>query len=316
MKDTPDDNESSHGDETLWWMVGRWLADGHIDKRGCAIISVGKHKWDNFVEKSGRFGGNHPSEGTAYQVRLRDREKEIRSILNDCGRGAKNKRVPHLAFGLPSNLCKAIVDGYLSGDGHFVESRNTWMMSSTSRQLLLGMSSLIQKAYGSICSIFKGRPERHHSIEGRHVCASQEWLMSFSIDTKNKKPFVLDDGAWKRVRKIVDAGVSETWCLKVEDDESFTAEGVVVKNCPMQWDIADRCIEQFTNPGELVLDPFSGIGTVPLRAIKLGRKGYGVELNPRYWFDSVSYCQTAEREMATPDLFSAIEAEDSSKEAA
>jgi len=77
--------------------------------------------------------------------------------------------------------------------------------------------------------------------------------------------------------------------------------------CPMQWDIADRCIEQFTNPGELVLDPFGGLGTVPLRAIKLGRKGYSVELNPRYWFDSVAYCQAAEREMSMPDLFDSLE---------
>lgn len=80
--------------------------------------------------------------------------------------------------------------------------------------------------------------------------------------------------------------------------------------CPLQWDIADRCIEQFTNPGEMVLDPFGGLGTVPLRAIKLGRKGYGVELNPRYWFDSVAYCQAAEREMAMPDLFATLEADE------
>lgn len=83
--------------------------------------------------------------------------------------------------------------------------------------------------------------------------------------------------------------------------------------CPMQWDIADRCIEQFTNPGEMVLDPFAGIGSVPIRAIRQNRKGYGVELNPRYWFDSVAYAQAQEREMDMPDLFAALDAE---KEAA
>lgn len=76
--------------------------------------------------------------------------------------------------------------------------------------------------------------------------------------------------------------------------------------CPMQFDIADRCIEQFTNAGEVVLDPFAGLGTVPYRAIRQGRKGYGVELNSRYWFDSVAYCQAAERELSMPDMFAAL----------
>jgi hypothetical protein len=116
-----------------------------------------------------------------------------------------------------------------------------------------------------------------------------------------------NDGSWIRVTRIDYGGVAETWCLKVAEDESFTAEGCVVKNCPMQWDIADRCIEQFSNLGETVLDPFAGIGSVPLRAIKLGRKGYGVELNTRYWFDSVAYCQATEREMAMPGLFDMLE---------
>ena len=76
--------------------------------------------------------------------------------------------------------------------------------------------------------------------------------------------------------------------------------------CPMQFDIADRCIEQFSNAGEIILDPFSGLGTVPYRAIRQGRKGYGVELNHRYWFDAVAYCQAAEQEMSMPDMFAAL----------
>src|SRR5690606_28125767 len=33
--------------------------------------------------------------------------------------------------------------------------------------------------------------------------------------------------------------------------------------CPMQFDIVDRLIRRYTNPGELVFDPFGGLGTVP-----------------------------------------------------
>lgn len=73
--------------------------------------------------------------------------------------------------------------------------------------------------------------------------------------------------------------------------------------CPMQFDLADRLVEQFTMKGETVFDPFSGLGTVPLRAIMKGRKGYGVELSPAYFLDACGYCKAAEEEMKTPTLF-------------
>ncbi len=73
--------------------------------------------------------------------------------------------------------------------------------------------------------------------------------------------------------------------------------------CPLQFDIVDRLITRFSNPGELVFDPFGGLGTVPLRAFKLGRRGRGVELNPGYYFDAVKYLQAEERKHDMPTLF-------------
>lgn len=73
--------------------------------------------------------------------------------------------------------------------------------------------------------------------------------------------------------------------------------------CPLQFDIVDRLIERYSNPGELVFDPFGGIGTVPCRAMLAGRKGYGVELNPKYWSDGVGYCKATQREVSMPTLF-------------
>ena len=73
--------------------------------------------------------------------------------------------------------------------------------------------------------------------------------------------------------------------------------------CPMQFDLADRVIEQFSMPGETVLDPFGGLMTVPYRAIKLGRKAIGIELNHEFFLDGAAYCEAAEREMSMPSLF-------------
>ena len=61
---------------------------------------------------------------------------------------------------------------------------------------------------------------------------------------------------------------------------------------------------------EEVYDPFDGLGTVPMRAVKLGRRGRGTELNTSYWRDSITYCRAAEMELATPSLFDITELEE------
>lgn len=81
------------------------------------------------------------------------------------------------------------------------------------------------------------------------------------------------------------------------------SKGKEMHLCPLQFDIVDRLITQFSMKGETVLDPFSGLGTVPLRALKLGRRGLGVELNSVYHTDAIWYMRAAEREAATPTLF-------------
>lgn len=73
--------------------------------------------------------------------------------------------------------------------------------------------------------------------------------------------------------------------------------------CPLQFDIVDRIITRYSNEGEIVFDPFAGIGTVPVRAVKLGRKGWGCELNLDSVKDAVVYLDAIQREMETLSLF-------------
>ena len=79
--------------------------------------------------------------------------------------------------------------------------------------------------------------------------------------------------------------------------------------CPLQIDIVERLVERYSNPGELVLDPFAGLGTVPFIAIRKGRCGYGIELSSSYWTDSVGYCRSEEQKILSPTLFDTLTAE-------
>jgi hypothetical protein len=77
--------------------------------------------------------------------------------------------------------------------------------------------------------------------------------------------------------------------------------------CPLQFDLVDRAIVQWTNPGETILDPFGGLMTVPYRAIGHGRKGIGIELNPLYFKDGVHYCAEAAAKRDVPTLFDLLD---------
>lgn len=73
--------------------------------------------------------------------------------------------------------------------------------------------------------------------------------------------------------------------------------------CPLQLDFIERCVRLYSNPGETVLTPFAGIGSEVYTAVKLGRRGYGIELKPSYWRAAVKNLRDLEAELATPDLF-------------
>lgn len=77
--------------------------------------------------------------------------------------------------------------------------------------------------------------------------------------------------------------------------------------CPLQFDIVERIIERFSSPGEIVLDPFGGLMTVPYMAVKMGRRGYGIELNDQSWADGVAYLKAVEAEVGHPTLFDLVE---------
>lgn len=64
--------------------------------------------------------------------------------------------------------------------------------------------------------------------------------------------------------------------------------------CPLQLDLIARCLELWTNPNDIVLDPFAGIGSVPVVALQMGRRAMGFELKESYFKQAVLNCQKEE----------------------
>lgn len=283
-----------------WWVIGRWVADGHVDMRGHQFfVSIGNDKYDYFVEKAGKYIGSiHEKEG-CKQIGLVNLPRDVREILFKCRKGADSKVLPYEVISLNKSLSSAFYEGYMSGDGCELDGKG--FLSSVSRALLLGLAIVYQRITGRCMSIYAGRDARIATIQGRSVHCKQEWIGVTSPKYGYSK--CDEEGAWKPVRDVVEDGKSDVYNITVEDDHSYTAEGCIVKNCPLQLDTIERAITLWSNEGDTVLTPFLGIGSEVYGAINLNRKGIGFELKDSYFAEAVKNIKSIEIDKSQTSLF-------------
>lgn len=74
----------------------------------------------------------------------------------------------------------------------------------------------------------------------------------------------------------------------------------------LQLDFIERCVRLWSNPGELVVSPFGGVGSEPYTAVKLGRRAWACELKESYWRTAVSNLRSLDEELSAPTLFSEV----------
>lgn len=82
---------------------------------------------------------------------------------------------------------------------------------------------------------------------------------------------------------------------------------------PLQLDVIERCIVLWSNPGEIVLTPFMGVGSEVYGALVNGRKGIGIELKPSYFVQAqrnIAHCLKNGRNRNTDDQQVLIDSED------
>jgi hypothetical protein len=109
---------------------------------------------------------------------------------------------------------------------------------------------------------------------------------------------------WQRYASPVWMDIQQTNVLNVQQAREDRDEKHI---CPLQLDVIERSIELWTNPGDVVFDPFMGIGSTGYVALKMGRRAVGAELKRRYWEIAHRNCQKAELESQQPTLFDALE---------
>ena len=73
--------------------------------------------------------------------------------------------------------------------------------------------------------------------------------------------------------------------------------------CPLQLQVIERALQLWSNPNDIVLDPFNGIASSGYRALQLNRKYIGIELKESYYNQSVLNLQNAVKQSNQGSLF-------------
>lgn len=89
---------------------------------------------------------------------------------------------------------------------------------------------------------------------------------------------------WQRYASPVWMDIDQTRTLQYRSARDEKDEQHI---SPLQLDVIERCIDLWSNPGDVVLTPFLGIGSEVYCAVKMGRRGIGFELKPSYYAQSV-----------------------------
>lgn len=110
---------------------------------------------------------------------------------------------------------------------------------------------------------------------------------------------------WQRYASPVWFDIRQTRVLNVAQARENGDEKHI---CPLQLDVISRSIDIWTNPGDVVLSPFAGIGSEGYEAVRMGRKFVGIELKESYFNTATRNLTDAEDIKNTPVLFDMSEA--------
>ena len=123
--------------------------------------------------------------------------------------------------------------------------------------------------------------------------ALADYILLFRKPGENAVPIVPDvnNEEWIEWAHPVWFNIRETYTLNAAEGRDNDDERHIA---PLQLDTIERVIRLWSNPGELVLDPFGGIGSTPVVALRHGRKALTIELKPSYWHTAI---HNVEREL-------------------
>lgn len=145
-----------------------------------------------------------------------------------------------------------------------------------------------------------------------------DYVCTFRKAGKNENPvsgefdrFIGDESTFKQTGNLsIDVWQRYASPVWMDINQSRTLNGRMAREqaddrhiCPLQLDVIERCLELWSNEGDVVLSPFAGIGSEGVVSVQAKRKFIGVELKQSYFEWACKFLSDEEAKLETPRLF-------------
>ena len=149
-----------------------------------------------------------------------------------------------------------------------------------------------------------------HKTVRTNACMSRQGIPDYlvtmrapgeMVDKVTHEPEQYPVDKWQKVASPVWMDIDPSDTLQYRSAREHDDERHI---CPLQLEVIRRGIDLWTNPGDVVLSPFTGIGSEDFVAVEMGRKFVGAELKQSYFEQAAKNIAAAEQEK-TQDLFAA-----------
>lgn len=227
--------------EPFWWLVGRYLADGHLSMN----VKTGKeHRvcWTSHPDDQRRIFASLAELGLTWCVTKRDHSSADsiatcsaawhRWLAEHFGQHADGKRIPGFALGLPEDLRRALLEGYFSGDGHLNDARRRLEAGSASKPLIVGLQMLAQSLGFSVnCSAIDPKVSEICGVPLKEK-PKTSWRMQV---LRNGHPVRFDGCSVAKVWSVRPIGKRKIYNVVVEEDHSYVSNSIISHNVHPIW---------------------------------------------------------------------------------
>lgn len=195
--------------------------------------------------------------------------------------------------------------GFFKIAEHAIWKEPLWVRNRTMCKNLSHMTIVKDAAYGGVASCDKliiFRKKGQNKIPIQHPtgfeyyageCPIPKEFQKYKNWTGDQKQNKWSHMIWRRYASSVWDDIRTNRVLPFQESKEDNDEKHVH---PLQLDIIDRAIMLRSNPGEIVLSPFAGVGSEPFSAVSNGRKGIGIELKSSYFKQAVKNMEMAEKD--------------------
>nr|DAI05496.1 MAG TPA: Cytosine specific methyltransferase [Herelleviridae sp.] len=227
----PDEEPNEYSKE-MWWIIGRYLADGWRVRRkdrsngGRIVFAVNDEKRREFERRLQEAGlhGTYTKERTCGKYHVCN--NKLYEYLEKFGEYAHGKRIPRESLCLSREKAEYFYNGYMSGDGRKDREEAT----STSAALILGMCIIAQRLGKPVPAVYHTGRSKKCIIQGRQ-CRQRD-TYTFRISNRSVKGHYRGRYVFRELYHPTEStDFGTVYNISVEEDESYIANGAIVHNC-------------------------------------------------------------------------------------